>query len=34
MEKELGYEIYVPKQPQIVVALGAAIIAHEKFNKK
>lgn len=34
MEKELGYELYVPEQPQIVVALGAAIIAHEKFSRK
>jgi (R)-2-hydroxyacyl-CoA dehydratese activating ATPase len=34
IEKELGYEIYVPKQPQIVVALGAAIFAYEKFSKR
>jgi (R)-2-hydroxyacyl-CoA dehydratese activating ATPase len=33
IERELGYEIYVPKYPQIVVALGAAIIAHEKYQK-
>jgi predicted CoA-substrate-specific enzyme activase len=34
MEKEIGYEIYVPPSPQIVVALGAAIFAFEKFLKK
>lgn len=34
MEKEIGYEIYVPSSPQIVVALGAAIVAFEKFSKK
>jgi len=34
IEKELGYEIFVPTQPQIVVALGAAIIAQEKYAKK
>lgn len=34
VERELGYELYVPEQPQIVIALGAAIIAHEKFSRK
>jgi len=34
IEKELGYEVYVPEQPQIVVALGAAIFAHEKFERQ
>ncbi|MGY4884714.1 MAG: acyl-CoA dehydratase activase [Nanobdellota archaeon] len=34
MENEIGYEIYVPPSPQIVVALGAAIIAFEKFSKE
>jgi len=34
MEKEVGYEIYVPKHPQIVIALGAAIFAFEKFLKQ
>ncbi len=34
IEKELGYEVYVPKQPQMVVALGASIFAYEKFQKK
>lgn len=34
IEKELGYEIYVPESPQLVVALGAAIIAEEKMTKK
>lgn len=33
IEKELGYEIYVTQYPQIVVALGAAIMAHEKCLK-
>ena len=31
---ELGYEIYVPEEPQLVVALGAGIIAWEKYGKK
>ncbi len=34
IEKELGYELFVPKYPQIVVALGAAIFAYEKALKK
>jgi (R)-2-hydroxyacyl-CoA dehydratese activating ATPase len=34
MEKEIGYEIYTPSCPQIVVALGAAIIAFEKLSKQ
>jgi predicted CoA-substrate-specific enzyme activase len=34
IEQELGYEIYVTKEPQIVVALGAAIIANEKMARK
>ena len=34
IEKELGYELFVPEEPQIVVALGAALIAHEKVSKK
>jgi (R)-2-hydroxyacyl-CoA dehydratese activating ATPase len=35
IEDELGYELYVPKvDPQIIVALGAAIFASEKINKK
>lgn len=35
IENELGYEVYVPKiDPQIVVALGAAIIANQRVNKK
>ena len=29
LSKELGFEILVPENPQIVAALGAAIIAHE-----
>ena len=34
IERELGYEIYIPDQPQIIVALGAALIAHEKSERK
>jgi len=34
MEKEIGYEIYVPSCPQVVVALGAAIVAFEKLSKQ
>jgi predicted CoA-substrate-specific enzyme activase len=34
MEKEIGYEIYVPSYPQIVIGLGAAVIAFEKFSKQ
>ncbi|MBW2990795.1 hypothetical protein KY348_03755, partial [Candidatus Woesearchaeota archaeon] len=34
IEKELGYEIYTPAHPQIVVALGAALIAYEKEGQK
>lgn len=34
MEKEIGYEIYVPSNPQIVVALGAAIVAFERLSKQ
>jgi predicted CoA-substrate-specific enzyme activase len=34
MEKEIGYEIYVPPSPQTVIALGAAIVAFEKLSKK
>jgi predicted CoA-substrate-specific enzyme activase len=34
MEKEIGYEIYVTSCPQIVVALGAAIVAFERAFKK
>jgi len=34
IEKYLGYEIFVPTQPQIVVALGAAIKAHNKMLRE
>ncbi|OGJ21233.1 hypothetical protein A3K73_02335 [Candidatus Pacearchaeota archaeon RBG_13_36_9] len=34
IEKELGYEVYVPKHPQTIVALGASIFAYEKLQKK
>jgi len=33
IEKELGYELFIPDHPQIIVALGAAIIAYEKYSK-
>jgi len=34
LEKELGFDVLVPEQPQIVAALGAAILAQEGINKK
>ena len=34
IEKELGHELFIPEYPQIVVALGAAIIAYEKVMKQ
>jgi predicted CoA-substrate-specific enzyme activase len=34
IERELGYEVFVPEHPQIVVALGAALIAYEKSQKQ
>lgn len=34
LEKELGLRIYVPPQPQFVIALGAALIAHEMAEQK
>jgi predicted CoA-substrate-specific enzyme activase len=33
IEKELGFELFVPQNPQLIVALGAAIIAQEKYSK-
>ena len=32
LEVELGYEIEVPKYPQLTGAIGAALIAQEKYN--
>jgi activator of 2-hydroxyglutaryl-CoA dehydratase len=32
-EDELGFEIHVPKYPQIVTATGAALIARDKIVK-
>ncbi len=34
MEMELGAEMYVPENPQIVTATGAALIAAETFEEK
>ena len=33
LEKELGFPVLVPDNPQIVAALGAAIIARENMEK-
>ena len=33
LEQELGFKVFVPEQPQIVAALGAAIIAKENVDK-
>lgn len=33
LEKELGFQIFRPEEPQIVAALGAAIIARENAEK-
>jgi predicted CoA-substrate-specific enzyme activase len=33
MEKELGFKVLVPENPQIVAALGAAILAKENIEK-
>jgi activator of 2-hydroxyglutaryl-CoA dehydratase len=33
LEQELGVELYVPEEPQITTALGAAVIAYEHFTK-
>ncbi|MHA1272652.1 MAG: acyl-CoA dehydratase activase [Promethearchaeota archaeon] len=33
LEEELGFEILVPKHPQLTGAIGAALIAFEKLNK-
>lgn len=32
LERELGLKIYVPPEPQFVIALGAALIAAESFS--
>ncbi|NVM54342.1 MAG: 2-hydroxyglutaryl-CoA dehydratase [Candidatus Helarchaeota archaeon] len=34
IEKELGKPLYVPEDPQITGALGAAILAQERYQKK
>jgi len=33
LEQDLGFKVFVPEQPQIVAALGAAIIARESAEK-
>jgi activator of 2-hydroxyglutaryl-CoA dehydratase len=33
LEEEMGFEILVPDVPQIIAALGAAIIARENVEK-
>jgi activator of 2-hydroxyglutaryl-CoA dehydratase len=33
LEKELGFNVLVPENPQIVAALGAAILAKENLEK-
>jgi activator of 2-hydroxyglutaryl-CoA dehydratase len=33
LEQDLGFKVFVPEQPQIVAALGAAIIAKESAEK-
>lgn len=33
LEQDLGFKLFVPEQPQIVAALGAAIIAKENVDK-
>ena len=34
LEQELGVDLYVPPDPQITTALGAAIIAYEHSTKE
>lgn len=34
LQKQLGFDVYLPPQPQIVAALGAAILAQEGINKR
>jgi len=33
LEEEIGFGVLVPDMPQIVAALGAAIVAHENIEK-
>jgi len=33
LEREMGFEVYVPEQPQLVAATGAAILARENIEK-
>ena len=34
LERELNVDVYVPPDPQITTALGAAIIAYENYSKR
>jgi predicted CoA-substrate-specific enzyme activase len=34
LEKELGFKVLVPENPQLIAALGAAIIARENIEKR
>jgi activator of 2-hydroxyglutaryl-CoA dehydratase len=33
MEKEIGFQVLVPDNPELVAALGAAILAKENIEK-
>jgi (R)-2-hydroxyacyl-CoA dehydratese activating ATPase len=33
LEKELGFKVLVPENPEMVAALGAAILAKENIEK-
>jgi activator of 2-hydroxyglutaryl-CoA dehydratase len=33
LEKELGFKVLVPENPELVAALGAAILAKENIDK-
>jgi activator of 2-hydroxyglutaryl-CoA dehydratase len=34
LERELGFEVFVPEEPRSVAALGAAILAQEGIDKR
>ena len=34
LEKELGFEVLLPEEPQSVAALGAAVLAKEAIEKR
>ena len=33
LEGELGFQVFVPEAPQLVAALGAAVVAQENIDK-